>query len=248
MTTNAQNTNLGEVSPSQYFEILKDRKKKITDQQLIQFYDNAISLLNKYHTTGQTEAMKKLIFLIETVEKEREIVRLGIDTFVYYEDIEDYIDNVAKNVVKIIDLERYERDIPDEVVAVISQTKHLFTKFFVVFTDYTGKVERQVKKERRERDPILFGVFQDPASKTLLERFYFIADWEDEYCDLTLGKMVAEIKAAKSTDIRRIISTPDDIAELKQQLADLTPQNGSYKIKESRIKHFLKKITLFKRG
>lgn len=248
MATNEQNTpNLGEMSPSKYFEILKDRKRTITDKDLIKFYDNAISLLNKYQTTGQIEGMKKLIFLIETVEKEREIVKQGINTFVYYEDVEDYIDNIAKNVVKIIELERYERDIPDEVVEVISQTKHLFTKFYVVFTDYTGRIERQVQKERREKDPILFGTFQDTESKTLLERFYFIADWEDEYCDLTLGRMVEEVKAAKSKDIIRTINTPNDVAELKQQLADLNPQNGTYKIKENRIKHFLKKINLFKK-
>ncbi len=248
MATNEQNTtNLGEMSPSKYFEILKDRKRTITDKDLIKFYDNAISLLNKYQTTGQIEGMKKLIFLIETVEKEREIVKLGINTFVYYEDVEDYIDNIAKNVVKIIELERYERDIPDEVVEIISQTKHLFTKFYVVFTDYTGRIERQVQKERREKDPILFGTFQDTESKTLLERFYFIADWEDEYCDLTLGRMVEEVKAAKSKNIIRTINTPNDVAELKQQLADLNPQNGTYKIKENRIKHFLKKINLFKK-
>lgn len=240
--------NLGEMSPSKYFEILKDRKKTITDKELIQFYDNAISLLNKYQTTGQIEGMKKLIFLIETVAKEREIVKLGINTFVYFEDIENYIDNIAKNVVKIIELERYERDIPDEVVEVISQTKQFFNKFYVVFTDYTGKVERQVEKQRREKDPILFGTFQDEDSKALLERFYFIADWEDEYCDLTLGRMVEEVKVATSKDIIRTIKTPEDVAELKQQLADLTPQDGTYKIKENRIKHFLKKITLFKRG
>lgn len=77
MSTNVQNTpNLGEMSPSQYFEILKDRKRTITDEELIRFYDNAISLLNKYQTTGQIEGMRKLIFLLETVEKEREIVRL----------------------------------------------------------------------------------------------------------------------------------------------------------------------------
>lgn len=248
MNTNAQNTqNLEEMSPSKYFEILKDRKKKITDEELIQFYDNAMALLNKYQVTGQIEGMKKLIFLIDTVEKEREIVKLGINTFVYYEDVEDYIDNIAKNVVKIIELERYERDIPDEVVEVISQTKHLFTKFYVVFTDYTGKIERRVLKERREKDPILFGTFQDTESKTLLERFYFIADWEDEYCDLTLGRMVEEAKTANSKDIIRKINTPNDIAELKQQLANLNPQNGTYKIKEKRIKHFLKKINLFKK-
>lgn len=244
-TTQTNDINFGEMSPSKYFEILKDRKKKVTDKELQQFYDNAMTLLNKYQATGQVAGMKKLIFLIETIEKEREIVKLGINTFVYYQDIEDYIDNIAKNVVKIIELERYERDIPDEVVEVISQTKHLFTKFYVVFTDYTGKVERQVQKERREKDPILFGTFQEVESKTLLERFYFIADWEDEYCDLTLGRMIEEVKNAKSKDILRTINTPEDVAELKQQLADLDPQNRTYKIKENRVKHFLKKINLF---
>ncbi len=244
-TTQTNGINLGEKSPSKYFEILKDRKKKVTDKELQQFYDNAMALLNKYQATGQVAGMKKLIFLIETIEKEREIVKLGINTFVYYQDIEDYIDNIAKNVVKIIELERYEREIPDEVVEAISQTKHLFTKFYVVFTDYTGRVERQVEKERREKDPILFGTFQEVESKTLLERFYFIADWEDEYCDLTLGRMIEEVKNAKSKDILRTINTPEDVAELKQQLADLDPQNGTYKIKENRVKHFLKKINLF---
>lgn len=123
----------------------------------------------------------------------------------------------------------------------------MFTKFYVVFTDYTGKIERQVQEERRVKDPILFGTFQDTESKTLLERFYFIADWEDEYCDLTLGKMVEKFQVAKSKDIIRKINTPSDVAELKQQLADLNPQNGTYIIKEKRIKHFLRKIKTFKK-
>jgi len=59
--------------------------------------------------------------------------------------------------------------------------------------------------------------------------------------------MVAEVKAAKSKDITRKINTPEDVAELKQQLADLTPQNGTYKIKENKIKHFFKNIRLFKK-
>lgn len=240
--------NLAELSPSKYFEILKERKNTVTDEGLIKFYDNAIFLLNKYKITGQIEGMKKLIFFCETVDKEREIVKMGIDTFVYYEDIEEYIDDVAKNVIKIIELERYERDIPDEAVEIVSQTKHLFTQFYVVFTDYTGNAERKVEKERREKDPILFGTFKDKNSNELPERFYFIADWEDEYCDLTLTRMVEEVRIAKSKDITRTINTPSDIVELKQQLADLTPKDNSYKIKEQRKKSFFANIRLFKKG
>lgn len=251
MTTDAQNTqNLGEMTPSKYFEVLKERKKTVTDADLVKFYNNAMSMLNKYNATGQVEGMKKLIFLIETVEKERELVLLGIDTFIYFEDIEEYIDDVAKNVVKIVELERYERDIPDEVVEIISQTKHLFTKFYVVFTDYTGKAEKKVARERREKDPILFGVFKEPKTTDIPERFYFLADWEDEYCDLTLTKMVDEVKTAKSKNITRTINTPADVAELKQQLADLVYENGSYVVKEKdkTKKSFFKNIRLFKKG
>lgn len=250
MDTNAQNTqNLGEMSPSKYFEILKDRKKKVTDKELLQFYDNAMTLLNKYQATGQIEGMKKLIFHIETVEKEREIVKMGIDTFVYLEDVEDYIDNVAKNVVKIIELERYERDIPDEVVEVITQTKQLFTQFYVVFTDYTGREERKVARERIEKDPILFGTFKKIGTREPPEKFYFIADWEDTYCDLTLAKMVSEIETTKQKNITRTINTPADMAELKQQLDNLTYENGTYKVKEEKQqkKNFFRNISLFKK-
>ncbi|MEN7436416.1 hypothetical protein AAGV27_14815 [Bacillus velezensis] len=91
-------------------------------------------------------------------------------------------------------------------------------RFYVVFTDYTGKVERQIEKERRDKDPILFGTFQDESSGTLIERFYFIGDWEDEYCDLTLDKMISEVQEVKESNIAMTINTPQDIEQLKKQL------------------------------
>ena len=182
------------ISPAEYFTNLKEKKNRITDTDLIHVYDYGLILLGKYEVTGQTAAMRKLIFQLETIEKERQLVRMGFDSFVYRDDVEDYIDNVAQNVVKIIELPRYERDIPDEIVEKIEKTKHIFNEFYVVFTDYTGKVERQVAKERREKDPILFGTFQDRKQALLNDRFYFLGDWIDDYCDLTLDKMVLEMR------------------------------------------------------
>lgn len=190
-----------ELTPSEYFEIIKDKKNKINDEQLNEIYNNCLVLLNKYKITGQTKAMKKLIFHLETIEKEREIVKLGIDTFIYRDDIEEYIDNISKDTVKIIELENYEREIPDEIVDAWAKVKDKFDKAYVVFTDYTGKLEKQIEKERRDKDPILFGTFQDQDSQTVIDRFYFIGDWEDEYCDLTLDKMVNEVKQHTKKDI-----------------------------------------------
>lgn len=237
-----------ELTPQQYFEAVKERKHSITDEELLKVYDNCIELLNKYRITGQKKGMRKILFHLECIEKEREIVKMGIDTFIYRDDIEEYIDNVAKETVKIIELESYEREIPDEIVEVISMVKDKFDQLYIVFTDYTGKVERQVEKERRSKDPILFGTFQNQSSRTVIDRFYYLGDWEDEYCDLTLDKMINETEKAGKRNIIRTISTPQDIKELKEQLDRLSPQNETYMISDSKVNEkqsFLDKVKTF---
>ena len=222
-----------QLTPQQYFEQVKERKHNITDEELVKVYDNCLELLNKYKITGQKKGMRKLMFHLECIEKEREIVKMGINTFIYRDDIEEYIDTVAKDTVKIIELENYEREIPDEIVEVIAATKDKFDQLYVVFTDYTGKVERQIEKERRDKDPILFGTFQNQSNRTVIDRFYYLGDWEDEYCDLTLDKMVNETEKAGKRSIVKTISTPSDIEELKEQLGGLSEINGNFIISDS---------------
>ena len=222
-----------QLTPQQYFEQVKERKHNITDEELVKVYDNCLELLNKYKITGQKKGMRKLMFHLECIEKEREIVKMGINTFIYRDDIEEYIDTVAKDTVKIIELENYEREIPDEIVELIAATKDKFDQLYVVFTDYTGKVERQIEKERRDKDPILFGTFQNQSNRTVIDRFYYLGDWEDEYCDLTLDKMVNETEKAGKRNIVKTISTPSDIEELKEQLGGLSEINGNFIISNS---------------
>lgn len=127
-------------------------------------------------------------------------------------------------------------EIPDEIVEVVAAVKDKFDQLYVVFTDYTGKVERQVEKERREKDPILFGTFQNPSNRTVIDRFYYLGDWEDEYCDLTLDKMVNETEKAGKRNIVKTISTPKDIEELKEQLSSLSEINGNFIISATETK------------
>lgn len=237
-----------ELNPSEYFEIVKKRKQTVTDEDLSRIYDNCLYLLNKYKITGQIAGMRKLIFHLESIEAEREIVKMGITTFIYRDDIEEYIDNIAKDTVKIIELEKYEREIPDEIVDIIEMVKDKFDQLYILFTDYTGKVERQVEKERRQKDPILFGTFQNERTRTVIDRFYFLGDWEDEYCDLTLDKMVNEVSESKKCNIIKTVNTPEDIEELKSQLNQLIPSSDSFKIDHSRKKGIFKKIRSFLDG
>ncbi|HGS9869916.1 TPA: hypothetical protein ACMVDG_000869 [Clostridioides difficile] len=218
-----------ELTPRDYFEDIKNRKQKNTNEKLDIIYENSLILLNKYIVTGQKKGAKKLMFLLECIEKERNVIELGIDTFVYKEDIEKYIDDISKNTVKIIELENYEREIPDEIVEIIEKTKDIFDKMYVLFTDYTGKITKEISKERRDKDPILFGVFLDEKSRAIVDRFYYLGDWEDEYCDLTLEKMINDYKKKGRQDILKHIITPKSLDELKKELDSLEKNNDTYK-------------------
>lgn len=213
------------ITPSQYFDYLKDAKQTITTEALKKSYDVFIKLGQKYTDLGQKESLKKLCFLADTLVKEEKLIELGITTYVYKDVIEDYIENVADQTVKIVELSRYMREIPDELIDTIKKSKELFDEFYVVFTDYTGKEERKVEKERRDKDPILFGVFKN--STNVADRFYFLGDWVDEYCDLTLDKMVEQYRNKKGYSPAVETTIPTTSEELVEVLK-------SYKIDDSK--------------
>lgn len=210
------------MTPYEYFQDLKGRIQTMDSKQLNDVYNNAIHLAEKYKRTGQKKGLRKLIFHLESMMKEKKVLEAGINRYVYKSDIEEYVDSVAKNQVVIVDLKNFERDIPDEVVEALDKVKDIFDEFYVVCTDYTGKLSKQVNKERREKDPILFGTFLNRNKQAINERFYYIGDWIDEYCDLTLDKMVAEMKEVKDKDIvNEIFDIPESKEELTNQLNSL---------------------------
>lgn len=215
-TDSQQQNKEKEITPSQYFDYLKGAKNTITTEALKNSYGVFISLAEKYKKLGQSESMKKLCFLADVLIKEEKLIEMGITTYVYRDVIEDYIEHVADKTVKIIELSRYMREIPDELVDTIEKSREIFDELYVVFTDYTGKEERKVEKERRDKDPILFGVFK--SSSNVADRFYFLGDWVDEYCDLTLDKMVEEYKNKKGVSPALTTEIPQNGEELVELL------------------------------
>lgn len=228
------------LTPQQYFDKMKELKQTITSERLSEIYDNCLELANKYKITGQIRGLRKILFCMESIDKEQQLVEMGITTFIYRDDIDFYIDKVAdtpqrkERPIKLIELERYEREIPDEIVAVIDKTKELFDQMYIVYTDYTGKSERQIEAERKQKDPILFGTFINRDKKICLDRFYYLGDWVDEYCDLTLDKMVNETKKM-GRNIIRTINTPADVEELRQYI------DAHYEVEKDSIARIIRK-------
>ena len=226
--------NKEKISPSQYFDYIKNAKNDITTEALKESYSVFLKLAEKYTKLGQKESLKKLCFLADTLKKEEKLIELGITKYIYKDVIEDYIENVADKTVKIIELSRYMREVPDELVETIEKSKDLFDEFYVVFTDYTGKEERKVEKERRDKDPILFGVFKNNSN--VADRFYFLGDWVDEYCDLTLDKMVEQYQENNGYSPAVETKIPETTDELIEILK-------SYKIDEKKDRDYSLKMS-----
>jgi hypothetical protein len=86
----------------------------------------------------------------------------------------------GKKVIDIDYIKNFNRIIPTEIVEkkIKCDEFHVFDNYCVMYYDPSG--ETYAKTSRAKRDPILFGLINHS------EKLYYIADWEDEYCDLTL--------------------------------------------------------------
>lgn len=179
--------------PKNFFKKIKDKRQTVTKDMLNSLKDSLAAEIDGFLANGQVESAERLLFHLNCVEKEQAVIEAGLTTYVYRDDLDVFITQVMNNVVKIIDLAHYERKIPDEQSKKIQEVRDLFDEVYIVFTDYTGKEERKIKKKEQARDPIAFGAFKSKDNKVWNHRFYFICDWSDDYCDLTLDKYVTEM-------------------------------------------------------
>jgi len=232
-----------DITPSMYFDYVKGLKNEVDYQEYDLVIDSALKMLEKTKITGQTSMAKELTHQIELAFRELAAAKDGFDIFVNRKDIEKYIDKVESKAIKIIDIENYEREIPDEVMDRLIKARNHFDKIYIFFTDYTKKETKKVAKARRDKDPIMFGAFEDKdagSSKIFIEeRMFFIADWVDDKCELTLEEIVRDVKNKDDKDITYRVSNPTTEKEAKALLESfktptekLEPTNIFEKIKK----------------
>lgn len=129
---------------------------------------------------------------------EVEAIKAGYDRYVLKEDVNELIESLKSKdggrQLAFSNLERYPRVIPQKNAEFIQQAKKYFDSIYIL---YTAKKE-EVEKEKIAKDPIAFGVVKYKGGNDSLPRqtsvesnhMFFITDWVDEYCDLTLDKLV----------------------------------------------------------
>lgn len=91
-------------------------------------------------------------------------------------------------------IKNYIRPIPEDVIEKKRKADKLmvFDNYCILYYDPENNAISPTVAEKME-DPILFGMIQGSTN------LYYIADWIDEYCDLTLDRFI-ELSGIKEVD------------------------------------------------
>ena len=185
--------------------------------------------------TGQLPAKAKAEWLLSLIDKEQELLKMGFNRFVSRAKVARFVREHKTRAIQIVSAADYLRVIPDEAKNAIEKTKHIFNDFVIVFTDHS--IRAKAAAVRKQPDPILFGIFSAQVSTSgevypidykpngisaetripmISDRMYFLADWEDEKCDLTFDQMLEESKGMG------IDLTAKDIREMEDAMSRMS--------------------------
>lgn len=213
------------IGPKLYFSYVKSKLNKLQTKKLKARLQKLQSLVKNADETGQKAQYEELSRMLVVAVRESEAAACGHNVYVNRADIDKFRyqvsenDNSHVNPIHFKKLEEFTRTIPAKIRKTIKsvQTKGLFDELWVLYLDYTGEVIKSNKEKIREKDPILFGKFNYDS-----ERFYFIADWVDEYCDLTLSQFVDALKEKdEEYDLGKVEDMSQDYLErIKKEIKE----------------------------
>lgn len=188
-----------EILANEYFNGVKTKAEYLTDENIQKELEYLPAQIKDLEMVGQIGLANKLKKMIKNLVSERILLANGFNKYVHRKDITRYVELVKDKKVHVCELDKFPRLIPEAAKKLLMKAKELdvFSDFWVVYVDYSDDgdailTEKEKKERAKNRDPIIFGTFDSPETGTL-DKLYFICDWIDEYCDLTLDKMIKEL-------------------------------------------------------
>ena len=199
-----------------FFVSVKNAAKdlNLTDSDL-EFYTAAVK---EAEDNGQQALFEILKSRRNSLVREIAIAKRGKDLkqsikIVDEEDIVKFFKAVENNgrFLKLTWIKNYVRLIPETVIKKKNECDELglFDNYVVLHFDKAGDASQMTKKEKEKaNDPILFGVIRGSR------KLYFVGDWIDEYCDLTLNKFLEVISQEKPKTLT--------VTSIKQDITSIT--------------------------
>lgn len=191
-TSSTELDNVYAIDIIEFFSQIKGLTK-----QNVGLYSNRLAgyivALKNSDMSGQKALKEKLIRDMVINKYESVLFANNMYYVVTEQQVVDFVKKTEKGV-RLTYIKNYMGVIPPEVVAVITETNKMevFDNYAILHYDPELKSYAEtIKETKKRRDPILFGLIRGS------NKLYYITDWIDEYCDLTLEKFVETLQISK---------------------------------------------------
>lgn len=188
--------------------------RRVSPETIMAFFDSIKKTVNDLDKKHIDDVLKKYSITLENAENNNQIalaerikdfaiilkfeLLLSTTKFNKYlteEQISKFYDMTSvheryKTNLHLTYIKNFLKVIPENVTELKKEadTLKVFDNYVILHYDYNGKSIGETKAEEAKRkDPILFGVIQNSR------KLYYIGDWVDEYCDLTLDVIIKRI-------------------------------------------------------
>lgn len=177
------------ISIRDYFINLSEHFNELTPlADIADHYEKAIVQAEKL---GQKSLKEKLQGMLEVVRGEAHLIQMGIKQYVTNEQMCDFYESIDEDKnLKLTWIENFVKVIPNDIIELKAEIdkRGVFDNYVILHYDPQGNATSLTKEEIEiKKDPILFGVIKNS------KRLYYVGDWIDDYCDLTLEKMFEEL-------------------------------------------------------
>lgn len=149
-----------------------------------------IALLKQCELTGQVALKEKLFKNIIINKYESILYANGYTKLITEEKLVEFVKKSPKGL-SLTYIDNFTKIIPVDVMEKITEANKLevFDNYCILHYDPEKKsfeqTQEEIKKENAaKRDPIIFGLIKNS------NKLYYIADWVDDYCDLTWDKVI----------------------------------------------------------
>jgi hypothetical protein len=179
------------IAPELYFKYIKKKFGLLEGMKLDARLKRLEKAFNKAVENGQIALGEKFMRELSREARESAMYAKGIKHFIEMEDIRRYKNKIRGGHISDTRFQDFTRVIPDDVLAKKKKVEDLFDGFVIYhYWDAEAAKKAEAKEKMtpeeysRMKDPVLFGVISES------NRLYFIADWDDEYCNLSFEEII----------------------------------------------------------
>ena len=188
-------------------------KVKLESKEGAEIYVDRVSkylqAIHNAYSVGQTALVEKLLSEMIANKYESLLASRGSYYAISEQRVVDFADKTERGV-ELTYIKNFTRPIPQEVIDKVVKTNEyeVFDNYVIMHYDPKGEHRAETKKEEAKRkDPIIFGVIAGSR------KLYYITDWVDEYCDLTLDKFVDTLGTTKDEFLEGVEKSPRNFTQ-----------------------------------